>query len=238
MVVMATSHGAELVSAAVRSAILAKAPRRTVAAVAASVTSALLGATKAAQPRPTAGEPTRTQNPTEQSAEGDASPEALLTALRDARRAQRKRKKVRKRAGKEAASHADQQNVDGEPAGQTHRGEPVAPALPQEQAAPSAPCDTGVTIAVPPTAQQQPPRALSMPRGSQPLAASIPESGGSFVLPPSPTSSCAARGVAHLLANFVPLDTPVASPAPAGRQPAPTRPRPGGPYQRSRGRGK
>ena len=79
---MPEADGAALVAAAVRSAILAKAPRRTVAAVAAAVACALVrGPTKAATPRPEAD--ARARAPQDAGPEGAAdSASALLAALR------------------------------------------------------------------------------------------------------------------------------------------------------------
>ena len=103
---MASVDGAALVAAAVRAAVLAKAPRRTVAAVAASVICALARAAAAVTPPRSTAAPARA--PT-----ADAGPDvaaddapALLAALRSARASQRRRKKERRRAGKAAAAPA------------------------------------------------------------------------------------------------------------------------------------
>lgn len=99
-----TVDGAALVAAAVKAAVQARAPRRTVQAVAAAVTGVLLARQEtAAAPGPVAVAPPDTQGATRLNGSGDASPEALLQALRAARSAQRQRKKQRRKANKEAA---------------------------------------------------------------------------------------------------------------------------------------
>ena len=92
------ADSAAIMAAAVRAAVLAKAPRRTVSVVAAAVASAFSAqATKdAAKSMPaiqriaTAGE----------AMPADASPEELLAALRASRAAQRKRKKENRKAAR------------------------------------------------------------------------------------------------------------------------------------------
>lgn len=104
MCAMASACGADsLVAAAVRAAILAKAPRRTVSAVAAAVVSAFVGATAhAATKTRDARQQAGTQRATECGADDD--PAALLEALREARSSQRRRKKARRKAAKVVAA--------------------------------------------------------------------------------------------------------------------------------------
>ena len=89
-----------MVAAAVRAAVSAKAPRRTVSAVAAAVASALARpVTVDAKPRSaTPRAPAETQPPTEQAFDGTTSESVLLEALRSKRREQRRAKKARHRA--------------------------------------------------------------------------------------------------------------------------------------------
>ncbi len=94
--------GAALLAAAVSAACRAKAPRRTVQAVAAAVTGVLMRPSAAAVPRPNAAVPAGAQSP----AEDDGDPALLLDTLRAARRAQRTRKKERRKAARQAASNA------------------------------------------------------------------------------------------------------------------------------------
>ena len=94
------ADGAALLAAAVRAAVLAKAPRRTVQAVAAAVTGVL------AAPARSSGAGQVSQRTAELSDAGAGSPESLLAALREARTARRNRKKERKRAAKVAAAAA------------------------------------------------------------------------------------------------------------------------------------
>ena len=102
---MANADVAGLVSAAVRAAILARAPRPTVSAVAAAVVSAVGAHGEAAcQTRLSSGR-AGTQRGTARSDDDAAGcPAALLEALRAARAWQRKRKKERCRAAETAAS--------------------------------------------------------------------------------------------------------------------------------------
>ena len=90
---------AALVAAAVRAAILAKAPRRTVAAVAAATAGAFAPRQAAPQPQQTSRVPTGAGAATQ--APG-SSPEELVHALREARQAQRRRKKERRTANRRA----------------------------------------------------------------------------------------------------------------------------------------
>jgi len=125
---MPDADGAALVAAAVRSAILAKAPRRTVAAVAAAVACALVrGPTKAATPRPDAGARARAPQDAGPEVAADDAP-ALLAALRSARCSQRRRKRERRRAGKEAAGPATSGTEVTAPAGGDLGGDCLTPA--------------------------------------------------------------------------------------------------------------
>jgi hypothetical protein len=101
------ADGPALLAAAVRAACLAKAPRRTVQAVAAAVASVLarpanLEAAPKMVPAMHAGSLRR---PSEDA--GGASPEELLAALRAAKSAQRKKKRERRRAAKRAKAAAE-----------------------------------------------------------------------------------------------------------------------------------
>lgn len=96
------ADGAAMIAAAVRAACLAKAPRRTVQAVAAAVAGVF------AQHAEGAGARNRVRvQPAAQTAEdsgvSEVTPDALVEALRTMRRAQRQRKKERRRASKVAA---------------------------------------------------------------------------------------------------------------------------------------
>mmetsp|Transcript_50274 Transcript_50274/g.139588 ORF Transcript_50274/g.139588 Transcript_50274/m.139588 type:complete len:244 (-) Transcript_50274:276-1007(-) len=94
------ADGAALLAAAVGAACRAKAPRRTVQAVAAAVAGVLVRpAAAAAVPRPGAAVPAGAQS----AGPDDSDPVQLLDSLRAARRAQRIRKKERRRAAKQAA---------------------------------------------------------------------------------------------------------------------------------------
>jgi len=97
---MSSHHGASLVAAAVRAAILAKAPRRTVAAVAAAMASAL-HKPAAQSPPPGAREQAGAQTDTPVELPG-ASLEVLVEATRTARAEQRRKKKERRRANRSA----------------------------------------------------------------------------------------------------------------------------------------
>ena len=99
------ADGPALLAAAVRAACLAKAPRRTIQAVAAAVAGVLARpAPAAATPRLAPSVPANFGRHAADGATSDASPEELLAALRAARAAQRKRKKERRRA-KKATPH-------------------------------------------------------------------------------------------------------------------------------------
>ena len=108
--------GAALLAAAVRAACQAKAPRRTIQAVAAAVTGVLVRPMAEAVPRARSEVPAGAQGaPVPAPAE---DPAVLVDTLRAARRAQRARKKVRRRKAKQAASmNADvlASSVDGKP---------------------------------------------------------------------------------------------------------------------------
>ena len=94
--------GAALLAAAVRAACQAKAPRRTIQAVAAAVTGVLVRPMAEAVPRPRSEVPAGAQGaPVPAPAE---DPAVLVDTLRAARRAQRARKKARRREAKQAAS--------------------------------------------------------------------------------------------------------------------------------------
>ena len=104
---MASSELAALLGAAVRAAVLAKAPRRTVSAVAAAVTGALLQGKPGLTPtgsRAGAASKRAATPSCDVSPETPAStvqPEQLIAALREARRAQRHRKKVRRQTARD-----------------------------------------------------------------------------------------------------------------------------------------
>ena len=93
---------AALLAAAVRAACLAKAPRRTVQAVAAAVAGVLVRPTAAAVPRTGPSERPSAQSDNDEDGAGD--PAVALAALRASRRAQRTRKKARRKAAKQAAA--------------------------------------------------------------------------------------------------------------------------------------
>jgi hypothetical protein len=92
--------GAALLAAAVRAAVQAKAPRRTVQAVAAAVTGVLLRLPADAVPHPDSRR--QPDAPVQTADAGD--PVQLLASLRAARRSQRQRKKERRRLAKQATS--------------------------------------------------------------------------------------------------------------------------------------
>ena len=96
---MAPADGAALMAAAVRAAVLAKAPRRTIQAIAAAVASALVHPHKAPPPRTAPREPAGTPDMS-QAVPKETSPEALLAALQAARKEQRRRKKERRRTNR------------------------------------------------------------------------------------------------------------------------------------------
>lgn len=95
---MSLHDGSVLVAAAVRASILARAPRRTVAAVAAATVGAL-HRPDARQPPPSAREPAETQ-PASTAMPAGTSSEVLVAALREERAAKRRRKKERRRANR------------------------------------------------------------------------------------------------------------------------------------------
>lgn len=90
--------GACLLAAAIRAAILAKAPRRTVQAVAAAVTGVLRSATAEATPAQTSRVPAGAKRTAAAETSSSKSADELLQALRAARAAQRRRKKERRKA--------------------------------------------------------------------------------------------------------------------------------------------
>ena len=96
------SDGPAFLAAAVRAACLAKAPRRTVQAVASAVAGVLARPAAAATSVPGPKVPAGSQRSA--AAEPASDPSELLAALRAARSAQRKRKKERQRARKVTAS--------------------------------------------------------------------------------------------------------------------------------------
>ena len=98
-----TCDGASLVAAAVRAAVLAKVPWRTVGVVAVPVTSALVSAKL---PRASA------RADTQSNADDAEEPTVILDALRAARKAQRIRKNERRRAAKAARDDITAQNVE------------------------------------------------------------------------------------------------------------------------------
>ena len=101
---MTSPDAAALVAAAVRAAVLAKAPRRTVAAVAAAVTGVLVKPQQAT-PHKNDAATASGQRADAQAATG-ASAEDLVAALREARSAQRRRKKERRKERKQALALA------------------------------------------------------------------------------------------------------------------------------------
>ena len=98
-----SADGPALLAPAVRAACLAKAPRRTIQAVASAVTGVLVRPTDDAVPRSRPLMPAGAQ-----SADCDdvTVPGAAVDAIREARRAQRRRKKERRQAAKRAATDA------------------------------------------------------------------------------------------------------------------------------------
>ena len=101
-------RAAALLAAAIRAAVLARAPRRTVSAVGAAVAGALAHpAMPAAETRrlSEAGAPASSRLPTEQPDKGPSA-EELLAALRSRRREARHAKKARRRASRVAPSAA------------------------------------------------------------------------------------------------------------------------------------
>jgi len=97
-------NGASLLAAAIRSACLAKAPRRTVQAVASAVTGVLVRQEAVgAVPGLSARVPAESQR-TAVFKEEETSPEELLQTLRAVRSARRKRKKEKRKAAKSERS--------------------------------------------------------------------------------------------------------------------------------------
>lgn len=96
-----STDGAALLAAAVRAAVLARAPRRTVQAVASAVAGVVMRpAAMGAKPATETGVPQGTVGATLPPATG-ASPEELVAALREARRARRRRKRENRRKRRE-----------------------------------------------------------------------------------------------------------------------------------------
>lgn len=132
--------GGSLLAAAIRAAILAKAPRRTVQAVAASVTNVLVSSGVAAKSagREAAGRRTSTGEVVDEaSPQPNLSPEGLVGALQEARRARRRQKRKEKRkAAKDAAQSAELVgNLDIAPLGRGTPGGQCQNLDPQENAA-------------------------------------------------------------------------------------------------------
>ena len=96
---MVGTDGASLVAAAIRAAILAKAPRRTVSAVAAAVTGALVHQRTAPPANMESREPAG--NPAGATAVPTGSPAELVAALKEARQVKRRKKKARRRANRD-----------------------------------------------------------------------------------------------------------------------------------------
>ena len=112
------ADGAALLAAAVRAAVLAKAPRRTVQAVAAAVTGVLLRpVTAAAEPRTGPIAPPDAPG----NAEDACDPAILRATLRSVRSARRQRKKQNLREAKQAAL-ASQETLpsDSQPRAEVH----------------------------------------------------------------------------------------------------------------------
>ena len=85
-------------AAAVRAASLAKAPRRTVQAVAAAVTSVVVHRSVVAAPKQSGQDQTMPTSTNVAAAATAATPEALVEALREARSARRRKKRANRRA--------------------------------------------------------------------------------------------------------------------------------------------
>ena len=107
-----SADGASLMAAAVRAAVLAKAPRRTVHAVASAVAGVFARPATAATPEQAPAARAGSQRTAAAAESGDKSADELLHALRAARSAQRRRKKARRHAGKETARAAAAGNDD------------------------------------------------------------------------------------------------------------------------------
>ncbi len=99
---MASADGPAFVAAAVRAAILAKAPRRTVQAVAAAVTGVFVRPTAAAAPVPAAMAQAMPESADAAVEATGASLEEMVAKLQAVRRAQRKKKKENRKARKRA----------------------------------------------------------------------------------------------------------------------------------------
>jgi hypothetical protein len=129
------ADGPALLAAAVRAACLAKAPRRTIQAVAAAVAGVLARpATMAATPREASSARAGDMRNAADAGNG-FPPEELLAALRAARSAQRRRKKVRRRTAKRVAVAASHNEAS--VAAETHDDMDVTSAL--ETAVPALP---------------------------------------------------------------------------------------------------
>ena len=126
---------AALLGAAIRAACLAKAPRRTIQAVASAV-AGVLARPHTASTHVTVPDVQPSRQRTT-SARGDGcSPEELLAALREARSAQRRRKKDRRKAAKAARASAKSMatDADGDGAGcEGIRATPTSAVVPEEK---------------------------------------------------------------------------------------------------------
>ena len=154
-----------MLAAAVKAAIQAKAPRRTVQAVAAAVASVVIrpdAAVPRSDPKARAGTQSEAQH-------DDGDPAGLLASLRAARAAQRKRKKERRRAAKQAAAQT------------------VPSASETKDGAAGQHCDIGESaIAEPALAPVPGPDAAMLPPPQPPVlheTTSLPDSVGDSVLP-------------------------------------------------------
>lgn len=107
-----SADGACLMAAAVRAAVLANAPRRTVQAVASAVAGVLMRYATAATPEQAPAARAGSQRTAAAAESGDKSADELLHALRAARSAQRRRKKERRHAGKVTARAAAAETDD------------------------------------------------------------------------------------------------------------------------------
>ena len=152
-----SADGPALLAAAIRSAIQAGAPRRTVQAVAAAVAGVLVRPpAAAAEPHTDAAAPAGPAGP----AEGEADPAQLVSRLRAVRRSQRMKKKERVRAAKQAAAEAQSpeplqpvgpsDSIPEDAAGQCPGAEGAPAAAPARSS--SSPVHT-VTAQAPPSAQ-------------------------------------------------------------------------------------
>ena len=104
------ADGPAMLAAAVRAACLAKAPRRTIQAVAAAVAGVFAHpATARATPAPVARMPAGTQRAASEGDGGEASTEVLIAALREARSTKRRNKRARRKAARAGDSAVAQE---------------------------------------------------------------------------------------------------------------------------------